>query len=206
MDQTHPIALRAIKHGAYDLGFLPCDRCNSNSSCEQFMPKGRCPIEQKIFSKIVAELTEEFDLDSLADKILVERAAMYMIRILRAEAYDAGKGISEKGSAVGVYIARLDTVLRGLFSDLAVSRSKRKQSERGEALLVSLDEVVKKFAKAETPKPAETTQVLLQSQGHAVRKRFAQSSRRALLDGWQHEYPRLCQQATRGRTSNHGQR
>jgi hypothetical protein len=204
MGQTNTRPLRAIKHGAYESGFLPCDRCSSNGGCEHFKPKGRCQIEQDTFNRIVDQLIDEFELESLPDKILVERAAMYMIRILRAEAFDAGKGISEKGSAVGVYIARLDTVLRGLFNDLAMSRSKRKQLERGEALLVSLDEVVKKFAKAESSKPAETVQVTLEAPVLQVeRKRFTQASRRTLLRSWQREYPKLRQVAIR-RTC-HGQ-
>jgi hypothetical protein len=198
MGQTVTRALRAVRHGAYDSGFLPCDRCTSNGGCEHFKPKARCQIEHDTFDRIVNQLVEEFELESLPDKILVERAAMYMIRILRAEAFDAGKGISEKGSAVGVYIARLDTVLRGLFNDLAMSRSKRKQLERGEALLVSLDEVVKKFAKAESPKPAETAQVTLEVPVVQVeRKRFAQASRRTLLRSWQREYPKLKRAAIR---------
>jgi hypothetical protein len=206
MGQTNTRALRAIKHGAYESGFLPCDRCSSNGGCEHFKPKARCQIEQDTFNRIVDQLIEEFELESLPDKILVERAAMYLIRILRAEAFDAGKGISEKGSAVGVYIARLDTVLRGLFSDLAVSRSKRKQLERGESLLVSLDEVVKKFVKAESPKPAKPVQVTLEVPALQVeRKRLAQNPRRELLQSWQEEYPRLRETARRGRT-HHGQR
>jgi hypothetical protein len=206
MGQTNSRSLGANKHGAYNTGFLPCDRCVTNSTCECFTPKARCIIEQETFDNIVGELTAEFELDSLADKILLERAAMYLIKILRAEAYDAGKGISENGSAVGLYIARLDTVLRALFNDLAMSRGKRKQLQRGEALLVSLDDIVKKFAKPECPKTTEPTQSMLDSPAtHPERKRLAQRTRRELLYSWQQEYPRLKQEAGRGRT-HHGQR
>lgn len=75
-----------FKHGLFWAGFILCDRCVSNAACEHFVPKGQCLLEREAFEKVVAELTEEFDLDSVADKILVERAAMYLIRIMRAEA------------------------------------------------------------------------------------------------------------------------
>jgi hypothetical protein len=45
-----------------------------------------CFLEQEMFNEIVTKLVEEFGLDSLSDKILVQRVAMYLIRIMR---YDA---------------------------------------------------------------------------------------------------------------------
>jgi hypothetical protein len=148
-------------------------------------------VEREAFGKIVLQLTEEFELDSVADRILVERAAMYLIRIMRAEAYEAARDVTEKSAQWGMYISRLDNTVRGLFNDLAISRGKRKQFERGEALLVSLDEVLKKFAKSEqkTLKP------------EAERKRLVQSPRWALLRKWRREYPKL-RQAARRRTGN----
>jgi hypothetical protein len=136
-------------------------------------------VEWEAFGKIVLQLTDEFELDCVADRILVERAAMYLIRIMRAEAYEAVSGVSDKSVQWGVYISRLDNTVRGLFNDLAVSRVKRKQFERGEALLVSLDEVLKKFAKAEQKVP------------EAEKRRLVQSPRWALLRRWQREYPKL---------------
>jgi hypothetical protein len=179
--------MNASKHGLHSAGFMLCDRCVSNVSCEHFVPKGRCWVEQEAFGKISAQLTDEFELDTVADRILVERAAMYLVRIMRAEAYEAGKGVSEKSAQWGMYISRLDNTVRGLFNDLAISRLKRRQYERGEALLVSLDEVLKKFARAEQKTP----------EVEAERKRLARSPRRELLRRWRREYPKLRQVARR---------
>ena len=149
------------------------------------MPKARCWVEQEAFGKVVLQLTEEFELDSVADRILVERVAMYLIRIMRAEAYEAGMGVTEKSAQWGMYISRLDNTVRGLFNDLAISRGKRKQFERGEALLVSLDEVLKKFAKAEQKVP------------DAEKRRLARLPRMMLWRRWRREYPKLRQAARR---------
>jgi uncharacterized NAD(P)/FAD-binding protein YdhS len=142
-------------------------------------------VEQEAFGKVVLQLTEEFELDSVADRILVERVAMYLIRIMRAEAYEAGMGVTEKSAQWGMYISRLDNTVRGLFNDLAISRGKRKQFERGEALLVSLDEVLKKFAKAEQKVP------------DAEKRRLARSPRMMLWRRWRREYPKLRQAVRR---------
>ena len=204
MDQTNIRALRATKHGAYDAGFMPCDRCTSNASCLHFTPKGRCWVEQDMFGRLVLQLTQEFELDTIADKILVERAAMYLIKIMRAETYEASKGMTDKSAQLGMYVGRLDNVLRGLFNDLAISRGKRKQFERGEALLVSLDEIVKKFAKGEE-KPTqegEAPEPDIYQQTQVEQKRLIQSPRRALLRKWRREYPKLRQVAKR--STNNG--
>jgi hypothetical protein len=161
-----------------------CDRCASNADCEHFIPKSQCLLERQAFEKVVSDLVEEFDLDNVADKILVERAAMYLIRITRAEAYEAAVGVTEKSALWGAYISRLDNVLRGLFNDLAMTRGKRKQLEKGEALLVSLDEILKKFAKIEqkSPKIRELD---------VERRRVVFAQRKALLVKWKREYPKL---------------
>ena len=205
MGQANIRALRATKHGAYDTGFMLCERCLSNASCPHFQPKARCLVEQDMFGKLVAQLSEEFELDTIADKILVERAAMYLIRIMRAEAYEAQRGMTDKSGQFGMYIGRLDNVLRGLFNDLAISRNKRMHFERGEALLVSLDEVVKKFAKAEPkadPEEPEAEAFELGADQEAQepqveKKRLKQPPRRALLRKWRREYPKLRQAAKR---------
>jgi hypothetical protein len=132
----------ATRHGLFMRGFMLCDRCVSNGKCESFKPGGRCAFERKMFDETVAKLVEEYDLDDVADKFLVERAAMYMIRIARAEAYEAAVGVSEESLNRGAQIAKLDSVVRGLFKDLAISRGKRLLLEKGEALLVSLDDVM----------------------------------------------------------------
>jgi hypothetical protein len=90
---------------------------------------------------------EQYELEGVADRILAERAAMYLIRIARAEAYESAVGVTEKSSLWGAYISRLDNTLRGLLSDLAVTRTKRKQFERNGALLVNIDALLKNFAK-----------------------------------------------------------
>jgi hypothetical protein len=179
--------MSASTHGLFRAGFMLCDRCCSNGSCERFAPKGRCWMEQEAFGKIVLQLTEEFELDNVADRILVERAAMYLVRIMRAEAYEATKDVTERSAQWGMYISRLDNVVRGLFNDLAISRGKRKQFERGEALLVSLDEVLRKFAKVGQKTP----------ELEAEKQRFVQSPRRALLRKWRREYPKLRQAVRR---------
>jgi hypothetical protein len=142
-------------------------------------------LEQEAFDKTVAELVLEFDLDSLADKILVERAAMYLIRIMRAEAYEATVGVSEKSAFWGTYIGRLDNTLRGLFNDLAISRGKRMKLEKGEALLVSLDEVIRKFAGIEQ-KSARAA-----NRGIKTRRRVCLSARGELWVMWKNDYPKL---------------
>lgn len=216
MGQANVRALRATKHGAYDAGFALCDRCLSNGGCEHFVPKARCWVEQEMFGKIVLQLTEEFELDTVADKILVERAAMYLVRIMRAEAYEAQKGMTDKSPQLGMFIGRLDNVMRGLFNDLAISRNKRKQFERGEALLVSLDEVVKKFAKAdaetqpeqeaeEEGEPPEPDIYQQAQESQVEKKRLVQSPRRALLHKWRREYPKLRQVAKRRTSVGQGQ-
>jgi hypothetical protein len=166
-----------------------CDRCSSNAACEQFVPKSRCQIEREAFDKIVTGLMEEFEMDSLADRILVERSAMYLIRIMRAEAYDAGVGVTEKTAFWGYYIARLDKMLRGLFEDLAISRGKRKQLEKGEAMLVSIDEVIKKFTKTTQTQPDETETEA--ANDDLRREDNVGQMRRAIYIRWKHEYPKL---------------
>jgi len=70
-----------------------------------------------------------------------------LIRIARAEAYEAAVGVTEKSALWGAYISRLDNTLRGLLDDLAVTRLKRKQLARNEALLVSVDDYLESLQK-----------------------------------------------------------
>ena len=139
--------MSALKHGFFRSGFMLCDRCAVNATCRRFKPGGACVLEKRAFGKVVLELMEQYELEGVADRILAERAGMYLIRIARAEAYEAAVGVTEKSSLWGAYISRLDTTLRGLLGDLAVTRAKRKQLEKNEALLVSVDDLLKKFAK-----------------------------------------------------------
>jgi len=161
-----------------------CDRCAWNGQCKFFNPSGQCPLEKKSFQKVVSRLVSEFDLESVADKILVERAAMYLIRIARVEAYEAAVGFTEEAVQWGGYISRLDNTLRGLLNDLAVTRLKRKQLEKSEALLVSVDEVLKKFAKAQAkPRMPEERAV--------EKRRVMVVERRAFLSSWRRDCRKL---------------
>lgn len=169
-----------------------CDRCASSAECKHFQPKSRCTLEKEVFEKVVSELMEEFELESVADRILVERAAMYLVRIARAEAYESLVGITEKSALWRSYISRLDNTLRGLLNDLALTRVKRKQLEKNEALLVSLDEVIHKFVKAGSM-PRKHVKV------EAAKHRAFFVQRRALLIDWRREYAKLSLTARRGK-------
>jgi len=169
-----------------------CDRCAWNGECKHFQPNGQCLPEKKAFEKVVSKLIDEFELESLADRILVERAAMYLIRIARAEAYEVAVGVTEKSALWGAYISRLDNTLRGLLNDLALTRAKRKQLEKSEALLVSVDEVLKKFARAEAePRKREKFEV--------EKRRAVSTPRRAVLTSWRRECTKLSLTVRRGK-------
>lgn len=169
-----------MKHGLFRAGFMLCDRCAWNGECKHFKPGGQCSLEKKAFRKVVSELVEEFELDSVADRILVERGAMYLIRIARAEAYEAAVGVTEKSAVWGTYISRLDNTLRGLLNDLAVTRLKRKQLARNEALLVSVDDLLRKFAKAEAD-------VRKHRRRGGEKRRVVVAQRKVLLSSWRRE-------------------
>ena len=168
-----------------------CDRCALNAECKHFKPKGQCLLEKRAFDKVVSKLVDEFELESVADRILVERAAMYLVRIARAEAYEGAVGVTEDSAVWGAYISRLDNTLRGLFNDLALTRLKRKQLEKNEALLVSVDEVLKKFARAE----AEP-----RKRGVVEGRQAVLAPRRALLSSWRIECEKLRLTVRRGKT------
>lgn len=165
-----------------------CDRCVINARCKSFKPGAECVLEKKAFKGLVNELMEQYELEGVADRILAERAAMYLIRIARAEAYEPSVGVSEKSALWGAYISRLDNTLRGLLNDLAVTRVKRLQLERGERLLVSVDDLLKKFAKAE----AKERKLKVE------KRRAVVSPRRALLTGWRRECKKLRLTVRRG--------
>jgi len=161
-----------------------CDRCAVNAKCKRFKPSGECVVEKRAFDKTVLDLMEQYELEGVADRILAERAAMYLIRIARAEAYESVVGVTEKSSLWGSYISRLDNTLRGLLSDLAVTRTKRKQFQKNEALLVNVDDLLKKFAKTER-EPRRLKKL-------GAKKRLAvYSPKRALLASWRRECRRF---------------
>jgi hypothetical protein len=174
----------ATRHGLFRSRFMFCDRCVSNASCAHFKPGGECFFEEKMFRETVKELTEEYDLDGSAHRILVDRAAMYLIRTMRAEAYEAAVGAGEESKNLEAHIAKMDSVLRGLFKDLAISRGKRMQLKKGESLLVSLDDALRKFARLEKENahPAKKN----------IKMRKASSSPRVELWAmWEKDYPEL---------------
>jgi len=81
--------MSALKHGFFRRGFMLCDRCVLNVKCERFVPGGECAIEKQAYDWLVSELMSQYGLEGLADEILVGRAAMHLIRIVRAEVYEA---------------------------------------------------------------------------------------------------------------------
>ncbi len=176
--------MSATKHGLFRSGFMLCDRCVSRAKCESFKPGGECGLEEKRFHETVEELTEKYDLDSSADRILVKRLAMYLIRIMRAEVYEAEVGVGEESMSLEAHIAKMDSVLRGLFKDLAINRGKRLQLEKGDGLLVSLDDVMRKFARFEKESAKSA------KKGIKARK-VCLSPRAELWSMWENDYPKL---------------
>jgi hypothetical protein len=171
----------ALKHGFFSAGFMFCDRCAWNGECKRFRAGGECAREKRVFGRLVRELCDEFELESVADRILVERVGMYLVRIARAEAYESFVGVSEKSVLWGGYISRLDNTLRGLMNDLAVTRVKRLQLEKSDSLLVSVDELMKKFARA---KGQSTV-------GRGEKRRASVSPWGMILSSWRRDYKKL---------------
>lgn len=139
--------MSAFKHGLFSSAFTLCDRCSSNTICEKFTPGKSCALEKETYDEAVAKLVEEYDLDNAGDRIQVERCAMYLIHIIRAEAYEATVGTNEKTAYWDTYIGRLDSMLKGLFNDLAISRAKRMSLQKGDSMLVGIDELLHKINK-----------------------------------------------------------
>jgi hypothetical protein len=63
------------------------------------MPANECSVEKKGYDLLVSELIRQYNLEGLADEIMVQRLAMYLIRIARAEAYEANVGFSDASVA-----------------------------------------------------------------------------------------------------------
>jgi len=117
-----------------------------NANCEQFNSKSICTVEKEAYEQLVNELTKHYKLDAVADRILAERAAMYLIKISRVETYEAIKGVTQKTLLLGTYITRLDNTLRRLLNDLAVSRLKRKGLEKTDQLMVNIEDILERLA------------------------------------------------------------
>lgn len=139
--------MSAVKHGVFRAGFMLCDRCVLNTRCERFTAGGECANEKEVYDWTVKELKAQYGLEGLADEILVGRVAMYLIRIVRAENYESALGVTEKSALWGRYITRLDNTLRGLMNDLALTRTKRKQLDKEDKLMISLESLLNIFAR-----------------------------------------------------------
>jgi len=139
--------LSALKHGFFRHGFMLCDRCALNGCCGRFRAGGRCAVEEEAFDRLVEELTGEYGLDGVADRMLADRVAMTLIRVARVEAYEAYVGVSEETVVLGGYIDRLDRMLLRLLEALAVTREKRRELEGGEALTVAVTDLLKGLKK-----------------------------------------------------------
>ena len=137
--------MNALKHGFFRRGFMLCDRCVLSAKCESFVPGGECAVERKAYDFVVSELMGQYGLEGLADEILAGRVAMYLIRIARAEVYEANVGVSDESAVWGKYIAGLDSTLRVLLKDLALTRAERKKLEKG-GVLVDVDQLLNGLA------------------------------------------------------------
>jgi hypothetical protein len=135
-----------LKHGFFKRGFMLCDRCVLNGECESFAPGGECGVEKQAYDWLYSELVSQYGLEGLADEVLVGRVAMYLIRIARAEVYEANVGVSDASTVWGKYIGELDKGLRVLLKDLALTRTERKKLEKDD-VLVDVDHLLDGLAK-----------------------------------------------------------
>lgn len=103
-------------------------------------------MERGEYEWLVAELMGQYGLSGIADEITAGRVAMYLIRIVRAETYEANIGVSSASAAWGKYISSLDETLRRLLGDLAVTRAERLRLEKDD-VLVDVDRVLDGLAK-----------------------------------------------------------
>lgn len=133
-----------------------CDRCATNGKCPQFQAGSECPPEKKVFNRLVKDLSKQYALDTLADKILAERAAMYLIRISHVEKHESSVGVSQKSILYGTHINRLDNTLRGLLNDLAISRVRRKGLEKTKQLMINIEDLLQRLANKEQTKTRRT--------------------------------------------------
>lgn len=135
-----------LKHGFFKRGFMLCDRCVLNGKCESFVPGGECGVEKQAYDWLYSELVSQYRLEGLADEVLVGRVAMYLIRIARAEVYEANVGVSDASTVWGKYIGELDKGLRVLLKDLVLTRAERKKLEKDD-VLVDVDHLLDGLAK-----------------------------------------------------------
>lgn len=170
--------MSALKHGFFRRGFMLCDRCVLNRKCESFVPGGECAVERQAYDSLVSELMRQYGLEGLADEILVGRVAMYLIRIVRAEVYEANVGFSDTFTICGKYIQSLDKMLRGLLKDLALTRGERKKVEKGD-VLVDVDTLLSRLTKKREVE-ARTAKIRKRSSFSLVMKDWADEKIRLL--------------------------
>jgi hypothetical protein len=132
-------------------------------------------VEREAYDWLCSELVGQYGLEGLVDEVLVGRVAMYLIRIARAEVYEANVGVSDASAVWGRYIGELDKGLRGLLGDLALTRAERRKLEKGD-VLVDVDRLLDGLAKR--------TRV----EGRITRRR---SPAGLILEDWTVERPRL---------------
>jgi len=140
----------AVKHGFFLRKFMLCDRCVLNGSCEKFAPGGNCAFEEKAYDTLISELIKQYSLEGLADEIPAQRVTMNLIRIARAEAYEAHVGVSDKSIVLGKYIAKLDGSLRAFLGDLALTPTKRRRRDKGD-LLADVERLLERMEKKRKP-------------------------------------------------------
>lgn len=140
--------MTATRHGFFRAGFMLCDRCALNVRCDRFVPGGECVFEKEIFERVVREFTEVYGLDLVADRALVELAALNAIRLMRVWNYESAVGFGSESQALGVYTGRLEKSLLRLLRELDVSRSRRGKTGGGKGLLVDVRQVIQRSALA----------------------------------------------------------
>jgi len=170
--------MSALKHGFFRRGFMLCDRCVLNVKCESFVPGGECAVERQAYDGLVSELMRQYGLEGLADEILVGRVAMYLIRIVRAEVYEANVGFSDTFTICGRYIESLDKMLRGLLKDLALTRGERKKVEKGD-VLIDVDRLLSGLAR-QSGVEARTVRIRRRSLFGLVMREWADEKTRLL--------------------------
>jgi len=174
--------MSALKHGFFRRGFMLCDRCVLCGKCGSFVPSGECAVERKAYDWLVSELMNQYALEGLADEILVGRVAMYLIRIARAEVYEANVGVSDASSVWGRYIADLDDTLRVLLKDLALTRAERMKLEKDD-MLVDVDRLLNDLARKPKVKPRALRLIRKRSLMVIVRRDWAYDRRRFISGG-----------------------
>lgn len=184
----------ALKHGFFRRGLMLCDRCVLNAKCVSLAPGGECQIESQAYDWLHSELISQYDLQGLADELMVGRVAMYLIRIVRAEVYEANVGISSASVAWGKYIDTLDRSLRALLKELALTRSAKMRLEKDD-VFVDVDRLLSRLASkssGDNAKPRKSLPKTLRKTRRVARMVVRRRSSMArLIADWLAEKPWL---------------